>query len=93
LGTNIALCFVLTNIVIFVYSSDCSICWNLKAAVRCTDIKPSQSVGQSNNWGDHICRIFEHLCSNYLHRHINANGSKGTKTHLGSHTQPEDGLT
>jgi hypothetical protein len=48
-GVNTALSFVNTNIFIFVYSSDCSICWNLKAAVRCTDIKPPQSVDQSNN--------------------------------------------
>jgi hypothetical protein len=28
-----------------------------------------------------------------LLRHMNVNGSKGTETHLGGHTQPEDVLT
>ena len=92
-GTNIAVSFVHSNILIFVYSSDCSICWKFKEIVRSTDIKPSQSVDQSNNLRGHVCWIFEHLCSNYLLRHTNVNSSKGTETYLDSHTQPDDDLT
>jgi hypothetical protein len=48
-GTHIALNFVQINILIFVYLTDFSICWNRKAAVRCTEVKQRQSVDQSNN--------------------------------------------
>lgn len=92
-GTNIALSFVHTKILFFVYSSDCPICWKFKEIVTSTDIKPSQYVDQSNNLGDHICWIFEHLCSNYLLRHTSVNSSKGTETYLDSRTQPDGGLT